>query len=60
MALLLTTERDRIRKEYFRPQLERRKNLKFLKKIVAARNHSLAENVRNSLVDLRRSSIIML
>jgi hypothetical protein len=54
MGLLLINERDRIRKEFFRPQIERRKNLRFLKRIVAARNHSLAEDVRNSLVDLRR------
>lgn len=34
LGLLLVEERDKLRREFFHPQIERRKNLKFLKKIL--------------------------
>jgi len=49
LGLLLIEERDKIRRDFFHPQIERRKNLKFLKKIVAQKNHDIANEVRRSL-----------
>ena len=49
LGLLLQIERDNLRKQIYEPQIKRRKNLKFLKKIVAARKHLIADEVRNSL-----------
>lgn len=60
LALLLITERDKVRQEFFHPQIQRRKNLRFLKKLVTKKNHCIADEIKNSLISLKRSSIIML
>lgn len=57
LALLLMAERDRIRQEFFQPHIERRKNLKFLRKVIQEKNHHIAEEVRNSITSLRKVNV---
>ena len=54
LGLLLMSERDRVREEFFKPQIERRKNLRVLRKVIADKNHRVADEVRSSLISLRK------